>query len=128
MAYRYYCPNPHPHYKDSITGDCVVRAISKVLEQTWNDTYWDLCDEGFLMGDWGNSNVVWDMYLRDCGFIRKVIPDTCPICYTIRDFCRDHPIGRFVLATGKHVIAVVDGDYYDTWDSGDEVPLYYYKK
>jgi hypothetical protein len=26
------------------------------------------------------------------------------------------------------VVAVVDGDYYDTWDCGDEVPVYYFER
>ena len=43
-------------------------------------------------------------------------------------FGRDHPQGLYVLATGTHVITVIDGDYYDSWDSGDKIPLYYFKK
>ena len=27
-----------------------------------------------------------------------------------------------------HVIAVENGDYYDNWDSGDEVPIYYWER
>ena len=122
MAYKYYSPNPYN------TGDCVIRALSKVLNQSWDLIYWDLCDAGYLMMDWGNSNRVWDAYLRDWNFVRKVIPDTCPNCYTIRDFCRDNPYGTYILATGTHVVAVIDGNYYDSWDSGNEVPIYYYKQ
>jgi hypothetical protein len=33
-----------------------------------------------------------------------------------------------MLATGTHVVAVIDGNYYDTWDSGDEVPIALWKK
>ena len=29
---------------------------------------------------------------------------------------------------GGHVVAVEDGNYYDIWDSGDEVPTYYWMK
>ena len=39
------------------------------------------------------------------------------------------PKGTYVLGTGNHVVAVVNGDYYDMWDSGDEIPAYvWYKK
>lgn len=122
MAYIYYNPN------NEDVGDCVVRAISKALNQSWDITYWDLCDQGYLMRDWGNSNRVWDSYLRDCGFTRKVIPNTCPNCYTVRDFCIDYPYGTYVLSTGNHTVAVIDGNYYDSWNSGNEVPIFYYKK
>ena len=38
----------------------------------------------------------------------------------------DHPKGIYVVATGSHVVAVVNGDYYDSWDSGDEIVAYYF--
>ena len=75
-----------------------------------------------------NANHVWGAYLRRKGFKRHSIPETCPDCYTVSDFCRDFPHGVYVLATNGHVLAVVDGDWYDTWDSGGETPLYYWRK
>ena len=80
------------------------------------------------MHDMPSINKVWDEYLRRYGFYRNVIPNMCPTCYTVLDFCRDHPTGKFVLATGSHVVAVVNGDYYDSWNSGNEVPIFYYRK
>jgi hypothetical protein len=47
--------------------------------------------------------------------------------YTIRDFCRDHNKGTYILATGTHVVAVKNGDYIDTWDSGAEIPIFYFE-
>ena len=118
--------NPNPMNK--FTSDCVVRALSIAQEQTWDKTYIELCGVGFQMGDWGSSNAVWGAYLKDKGFLRYIIPNTCPKCYTIKQFCKDYPLGTYILATGSHVVAVIDGDYYDTWDSGNEVPIYYWKK
>mgnify|MGYP007038282472 FL=1 len=62
------------------------------------------------------------------GYTMKPIPDTCPDCYTVREFCKDHPMGTYVLGTGSHVVAVRDGNYFDTWNSGDEVPIIYWRK
>lgn len=124
MAYKYYNPNPVGFYDEE--GDCVIRAISKALNQSWYKTYDDLCELGRSLGDWGNSNKVWDEYLRSQGFRRKIIPNTCPRCYTVRMFSIDNPSGVFILATGRHIVAVVDGTYYDSWDCGNEVPIYYY--
>lgn len=75
-----------------------------------------------------SSNAVWAAFLYREGYRRHVIPNTCPFCYTVKQFTLDHPSGRYLLATGSHVVAVIDGDYYDTWNSGDEIPIYYWKK
>jgi hypothetical protein len=75
-----------------------------------------------------SENPVWDAYLRSKGFQREVIPNTCPDCYTVKDFCNDHKSGIYVLGTGNHVVAVVDGNYIDDWDSGNEVPLFVWSK
>lgn len=113
---------------NNLVGDCTVRAISVLTDQTWDDTYLWLVTEGFVIKDMPSSNEVWGSYLKHNGFKKTVIPDTCPNCYTVKDFCMDYPKGRFLLSTGSHVIAVVDGNYYDTWDSGDELPIYYWER
>lgn len=118
--------NPNPMGKS--VGDCVIRAISAALDQSWDYVYLALTVQGFMMGDWGNSNKVWGSFLMSRGFRMRPIPDTCPDCYTVRDFCVDHPRGVFILGTGEHVVTVKEGNYYDAWDSGDEVPLYFYAK
>ena len=80
------------------------------------------------MHDMPSSNAVWGSFLQKNGYVRKIIPNMCPECYTVIQFCIDNPHGKFLLATGTHVIAVIDGNYYDTWDSGDEIPIYYWRK
>lgn len=116
--------NPYGKY----VGDCTVRAISTFLDQDWDTTYIGLCVEGYDVKDMPNSNEVWGTYLEKRGFIREAIPNTCPNCYTIRDFCHDHLKGSFILATGTHVVAVINGDYLDEYDSGDMVPIYYWRR
>lgn len=112
----------------ALVGDCTVRAISKAIGKPWDDTYIFLAVQGFKMKDMPSSNRVWGEFLYNNGFRRFIIPDSCPNCYTIKDFCNDHPKGKFIVATGTHVVCVVDGNYYDSWDSGDEIPIYYWRK
>lgn len=118
--------NPNPNNK--IVGDCVIRGISILLDASWEEIYNAITDQGRFMYDMPSSNAVWSEFLYKNGFTRKIIPNTCPSCYTIREFCKDFPKGRYLLATGTHVVAVIDGNYYDTWDSGDEVPIYYFQR
>lgn len=109
-------------------GDCVIRAISTALNQTWERTYIDLCIEGFLFADMPNSNAVWSSYLINKGYKRRVVPDTCPNCYTIGQFAEDHPTGTYIVATGSHVVCVKDSQVMDNWDSTGETVAYYFAK
>lgn len=124
MGYVNVNPNPYGNY----VGDCVVRAISIASNKPWNEVYIGLCARGYSLGDMPSSNRVWGDYLRDRGYKAEVISEQCPSCYSVKDFCEEYPGGKFILGTGSHVIAVIDGDYYDSWDSGDEHPVYYWKE
>ena len=110
-------------------GDCAVRAVSVALGIDWETAYALIAANGYRMGDMPSSDSVWGAVLRQNGFYRKTIPDTCPDCYTAADFCRDNPQGVFVLGFGGHVATVIDGNLFDSWDSSNEVPVYvWYKK
>lgn len=122
--YKHYNPNP----RNKLTNDCVVRAICKLLGLSWNESYLRLVNQGYIEKDMPDTNSVWGAFLSSVGYRRHIIPNSCPDCYTVRDFCAEHPYGAYLLATGKHVVTVIDGDYYDAWDSGMEVPVYYWKK
>lgn len=124
MSYVYYNPNP---LKISV-GDCTIRAISKALNISWDETYLALANLGFEMYDMPSANRVWGHFLRINGFKKYQLPDMCPTCYTIKDFCYDFPIGIYVVGTGEHVVCVINGSYFDSWDSGNEIPIYYFKR
>lgn len=124
MAYVYF--NTNPLLKE--VGDCTIRAISLATSLSWDEVFLRLSDFAFIKKDIMISNQVWQSFLQSIGFRRTLIPNTCPLCYSIKDFCLDHPSGVYILGTDKHVVTVIDGDYYDTWDSGNEVPLYFWQK
>jgi hypothetical protein len=83
---------------------------------------------GFLMGDVISSNSVFGSVLRQHGFSRYAIPNTCPDCYTINDFADENPHGVYVVGTGNHVVTIRNGVIYDSWDSRQEIPQYYWTK
>lgn len=109
-------------------GDCAVRAVSKALDMGWEAAYIALVINGMQMGDLPNSDAVSGSVLRQHGFKRRAIKDTCPDCYTVEDFCEDHPEGVYVLYCGNHVVTVESGNYFDSWDSGQEHPQYVWYK
>ena len=118
--------NANPDHKQ--VGDCVIRAVSAALGQDWETTYAEIALEGYQLCDMPSANHVWGAYLRRRGFTRNIISDECPDCYSVADFCRDHPQGTYIISLQGHVVAVIDGDYYDTWDSGEKIPLYYWQR
>ena len=116
MPYKYANPNP----KGARVGDCVIRAISIATGKTWESVYAELSFYGFRSCDMPSSNAVWGKYLRDLGFKQYIADDT------VREFCRDHSSGTYIVGTGSHAVAVIDGNYYDTWDSGDEAIIIFW--
>ncbi len=107
-------------------GDCSIRAVSVALGIDWETAYALVALNGYLMNDVISSNSVWGSVLRQEGFKRYAIPNQCPDCFTVGDFATEHPKGTFVLGTGNHVVTVKDGVIYDSWDSSNEIPIYYW--
>lgn len=118
--------NPSPVGRN--VGDCAVRAIAKALDTDWESAYALIALNGYLMADMPSSNAVWGAVLRQNGFYRHAVPNTCPDCYTIGDFAEDHPEGVFVVGTGNHVCTIRDGNVFDSWDSTREIPQFYWSK
>lgn len=124
MAFIFDNENPD----DLRVGDCVVRAISKAEDLDWFDTYIELCAQGMEMFDMPDSNRVWMAYLKEIGYTINLLPKDCPNCYTIADFCKDYPKGKYLVSTGSHLTVVINGNLYDTWDCLSEVPIIYFEK
>ena len=118
--------NPNPVSRN--VGDCAVRAVSAALGVDWETAFAMIAENAYQMADMPSSNSVWGAVLRRNGFYRTAIPNTCPDCYTLGDFADDHPEGTFVVGTGNHVATVVDGVVYDSWNSLNEIPQYFWYK
>ena len=100
--------NPNPH--GSSVGDCAVRAVAAAI------------------GDMPSANRTWGAYLQKQGYKRRMVEADCSTCYTVADFAREYPRGVYVLGCSGHVLAVIDGEWWDSWDSGAECPIYYWYK
>lgn len=118
--------NPNPQQKS--VGDCAVRATCAALGADWYEAYDLLCAIGRERADLPSADATWGAALRSEGFVRRAIPNTLPDGYTAADFAYDHDRGIYVLAFGGHVATVRDGQICDSWDSSNEVPVYYYAR
>lgn len=122
--WRYFNNNP----KGLNVGDCTVRAICAATGLDWHTVHKALCDLSADMADMPSADRVWWTLLEQFGFRRKKMIDRCPDCYTVSDFCRDHPNGIYILGPKEHAVATIFGDYWDSWDSGLTVPTYYFRR
>lgn len=122
MIYVGFNPNPNGRRVD----DCSVRAVAAAIGSDWYTAFDLTAEKARKMGDMPHSDSVWGAVLRDFGFKRYAVPNTCPDCYTAEDFCIDHPDGVYVLGFGGHVATVVNGRLFDSWNSSHEIPQYYW--
>lgn len=122
--YKFYNPNP----QEKKTDDCVIRALTKALDCDWETASVYAMTQQIRDSDIFIKNYVWGNLLLRNGYTRHSLPNTCPDCYTVRDFANDFRRGLYIVGTGDHVLAVIDGDYYDSFDSGDMIPIIYYRK
>ena len=122
--WQYFQNNPSGRH----VGDCSIRALSVALGIDWETAYALAALNGYLMNDVISADSVWGSVLRQNGFYRHAIPNSCPDCYTIEDFAKDHPQGVYVVGTGTHVCTIRDGIVFDSWDSTQEIPQFYWHK
>lgn len=121
MPFEYFNPNPVAAREE----DCAVRAVSAALGISWDEAFDLIAHNAKQMGAMMHRDAAWGSVLRQHGFKRAIIPNSCPDCYTAEDFCIDNPNGTYVLGFGTHTAAVVDGGVLlDSWDSSDEIPIY----
>lgn len=119
----YYNANSRNNY----VGDCVKRSISFALSMDYDEVGKELNkikrDLGYQQ--W-NIGPVFKKFLSDRGYhFEKAEPGI-----TVDDFCDTHPEGTYLLETGpeklakqgrsNHILCVMDGDVYDSWDSTEE--------
>lgn len=121
----------HPYNPNTFharVGDCAVRAISKAIGRDWDTSYVILCAYGFEMKNMPSGNCVWGALLRNHGFTRHPMEGYPKLLCSVEDFCREHPHGLYVLGCDGHVVTAVDGEYWDSWDSGGETVIYYWTR
>lgn len=128
--YIYYQPNKKD-LKDEF-GDCQIRALAKALDTTWIDAF----DKAIEVCRPEQVSLIFDAPVK----IRSKMLDKLGFDYhgvsnkkgkrrpTVDDFAKDHPTGTYIAAVAHHEVAIVDGKYYDTWDSGDCSMYGYFEK
>lgn len=128
-GYKYYQPNDKD-LKDK-TGDCQVRALSKALNISWLEAF-DLtipiCRrlQTYTVFDGNHEKTVEAM--QDLGFVYTGVSNKKGTKRpTVKSFAASHKSGTYILKVSHHVVACVNGEYFDTWDSGHKSLYGYYE-
>lgn len=115
--YQYYQPNSKD-LKDKY-GDCVMRALTKVLNRTWLEIFDAIVPISRELQCPYNSKTCYETFLKINGFeytgISNKKGSKRP---TVKEFALKHRTGTYYLNLANHCVAVVNGIYYDTWDCG----------
>ena len=113
-------------------GDCTVRALTKVFDCSWVEAYLKMIP--FCI-EYQTPNI----FNLPCKLEREVMAKLGFEYHgvsnkkgtkrpTVKSFAKEHEHGKYILNVANHEVAVEDGFYYDTWDSG-ECSLYgWYEK
>lgn len=124
--YKYYQPNKKD-IKDKY-GDCVVRALTKIMNKTWVEVFNELVPYALDIQCMPSDKACYERYLKDNGFeYHGVSNKKGSKRPTVESFTKEHKAGTFFLNVANHVVSVVDGIYYDTWDSGQCCLYGYYE-
>ena len=119
MSYKYYQPNKKD-LKDKY-GDCVIRALTKALNMEWLQVFDEMQPISREMQVPFNCRPCYEKYIESKGLkyigISNKKGTKRP---TVDRFAKDHTTGTYILRVAHHLVTVVDGIYYDTWDSGEK--------
>ena len=127
MSYKYYQPNKKD-LKDKY-GDCVTRALCKVTGKEWLEVFNGLVPFAQEIQTMPNDKACYEAYLKANGFTYTGISNKKGSKRpTVASFARGHKNGSYVAVVANHLVAVADGNYYDTWDSGYKSLYGYWEK
>ena len=124
-------------------GDCVIRALSEVLNRSWEEIYNDLYKIGIKKHRMPNDDKVVHKYLIDNGFVKCNMPRKIDNSrYTVCEYLRNQKYGAlnmlndsrpiFASVGTHHVTAIIYDSFgyrvHDIWNSSNEKLGYYYIK
>ena len=119
--HRWFKFNPNP--KNRNIGDCTLRAYCAAFDIEWDDAFdiaSEIAKENSSLIEYVSDKVIKDHfgYDVDPDYNKKKVKAKDRI--TINDFAISHPYGTYILGVRKHLVTVKDGEYWDSWDSGDK--------
>lgn len=121
QTFHYHNENP----KNRLTTDCVIRAISKATGLGYIETLKQMTEFQILTGYDSKSTKGIAKFLQSIGWQMVRQPRKYDETkYTGKEFCELIKKGKVpnfsnIIANigGHHIVAIINGKVYDTWDS-----------
>lgn len=127
MAYKYFQPNKKD-IKDKYS-DCVIRALCKATGKDWATVFNELIPISLEVQSMPNSKQVYERYLKQQGFKYQGISNAKGTKRpTVKSFSFSNKNIVAVLRVSNHLVTCSNGDYFDTWDSGNKSMYGYWYK
>lgn len=125
--FKYYQPNKKD-IKDNY-GDCVIRALTKVLNMDWQQVFDLLVPIAKEFQCMPNTPIAYEKLLTNSEFVYTGISNKKGTKRpTVESFAKSHKQGTYILRVAHHIVALVDGIYYDTWNCGSKSLYGYWVK
>ena len=126
-GYIYFQPNKKD-LKDKY-GDCVIRSLCKALNMEWLDVFDEMQPMSREMQVPFNCRPCYEKYIESKGLkyygISNKKGSKRP---TVESFAKEHKEGTYILRVAHHLVTVVNGYYYDTWDCGKKSLYGYWER
>ena len=116
-------------YKKDLIGDCVIRSIAIATETDYREVFEALFRIGLEIGDMPNSDPVVEQHLNSIGWYKNP-PIKMPNSNK-KYLLSDVPVDvekNYIFRQAGHLVAVVKGTVYDTFDSRSSAAQSYYTK
>lgn len=121
MAYKYYQPNKMD-IKDKY-GDCVIRAFCKAYNKTWLEAFRELIPYAEKLQMMPNATEVIKAYVEAHGGVwHGIKAEKGRKRMTVKELAK-YTKGVHIAKVAHHIVCIIDGDWFDTFDSGNK-PVY----
>lgn len=113
--------NPNPKGKN--IGDCTLRAYCAAFNISWEEAFdiaSEIAKENGSMIQYVTDKVLTEHFecKLDDKYNKKTVKPKERI--TVGEFATTHPYGIYILHMRSHVVTLRNGEYWDSWDSGDK--------
>ena len=113
--------NPNPKGKN--IGDCTLRAYCAAFNISWEEAFdvaSAIAKENGSLIQYVADKVLTEHFecTLDDKYNKKTIKPKERI--TVSEFATTHPYGIYILHMRNHLVTLRNGEYWDSWDSGDK--------